>query len=418
VTTGRAASDPFTVLPRPYLIVTNIPYFVDESDVVLLDRAWHHDLVQHTAYLPDLTVVAPRAALPAPGEDLVPLGQRDQTRPRLVSFARAHSRLQALYTLMPTLRTVWTAVRKADVVHSGLAGWPYPMGWIAIPMARLLSKKTVVVVESAPWRSPREQGDPLLRQVRKRVEAFVFERMARWCCSMADVSFYTQPSYRDEFHGSARSPAYVTPATWINEEDLLQPEVAQSLWQRKRGRAVRFLFAGRLVAEKGVHVLLSAVDKLADRQVSGAIDILGDGPLRETVRAAAAASAARQATFRLSYLEPVPYGAPFFGLLEQYHALVVPSLGDEQPRIIFDAAARAVPVIASATNGLAPYVTEARMGRLVPPGDVDALAEAMQSWATDPAPLEGLAMEALAGVQRHTHRAMHANRSKLLALHI
>jgi glycosyltransferase involved in cell wall biosynthesis len=417
---SEADPEAFTIIDRPYLMVGNIDYFVDEAERVYFNRAWHHDLVQHLAYLPRITMVAPRRRLSEAQDpsDLVPLSAEQQAQLHLIPLPPSESRLGALLRLVPTLRTIWSAIGAADIVHSGVAGYPIPMGWLAVPVARLRSKKNLMIVESAPWRSPPVDADPPLRKLRKRAESIVFERMARWCCAQADVSFYTQPGYREEFHGAAPNPGYVTPATWINSEDVLAEPEARRLWDEKLRGPVRFLFAGRLVVEKGVNVLLRAIEKLSDAGVVGRVDVIGEGPLREAVERAAAAATARETSFRLTYLAPVPYGAPFFRLLERYHAVVVPSLSDEQPRIVFDAWARAVPVIASATKGLAPYVKAGETGSLVPPGDVDALVAALTAGATNPTPLRDLGLAALTHVRRYTHRAMHANRSQLLARHL
>jgi hypothetical protein len=48
--------------------------------------------------------------------------------------------------------------------------------------------------------------------------------------------------------------------------------------------------------------------------------------------------------------------------------IVVPSLSDELPRIVFDAAPRRVPAFASETDGLRPNVEDHRPGRLIPSG--------------------------------------------------
>jgi glycosyltransferase involved in cell wall biosynthesis len=94
-----------------------------------------------------------------------------------------------------------------------------------------------------------------------------------------------------------------------------------------------------------------------------AVHVIGEGPSRDSVIAAE-----RAVSLSLKYLKPVAYGAPFLNLLQCYHGIVMPSLSDEQPRIVFDAAARAVPIIASDTDGwtgLRPHVENNLTGRLV-----------------------------------------------------
>jgi glycosyltransferase involved in cell wall biosynthesis len=176
---------------------------------------------------------------------------------------------------------------------------------------------------------------------------------------------------------------------------------------------VRFLFAGRLAAEKGVRILLEAVDKLAAAGIRATVDVIGEGPLRPEVIAAQ-----RSGPFGLKYFEPVPYGAPFLTFLQRYHAVVVPSLSDEQPRIVFDAAARAIPILASETDGLRPHIENDRTGRLIVPGDSEALAQAMAEWTHSPAILRNMGMEALSRVRGKTHLAMHAERSRMIARHL
>lgn len=408
-------SEEFCILDRRYLSVTNIPYFTDGEGRILFERAWHHDLVQHLEYLPGFVLAAPHRSAPR-GQaqkdeiDCVPLDEQTQNRMRIIPLPDPRSRARALLDLPKTAAAVWRAVGDSDIVHTGIAGWPYPMGWLAIPMARIRGKKIVVIVESAPWRkSAKSQAVPL----RKRVEAVVYETLGRLGCRLADVSFYTQPAYRDQFHGRARTPAFVAPATWINGEDVLDPDRASQLWDEKMRRPVRFLFAGRWVVEKGIEILLAAAQTLAKAKVRGALHFIGEGPLRAAISAAAS-----DGPFEIRAFAPVANGRPFLDFLQGYHVAVIPSLTDEQPRIVFDAAARAVPVLAADTDGLRPHVEHRRTGVLVPSGDASALAAAMFEMLAGGPALRAMGLEALRRVGRNTHRSMHIERSHRLAQHL
>jgi len=199
----------------------------------------------------------------------------------------------------------------------------------------------------------------------------------------------------------------------VNSENVLDEDQARLLWERKVQEPVRFLFAGRLMAEKGVTILLEAAAKLAVAGTKAELHIIGDGPLRHAVIAAE-----RNDAFTIKYFEPIPYGPGFLDFLQKHHMIVIPSLSYEQPRVVFDAAARAVPILASDTDGLRPHVTDNRTGRLVPPGDAEALAKAMAAAIDNPAVLRGYAMEILSSVRGKTHRAMHVERSKIIARHL
>jgi glycosyltransferase involved in cell wall biosynthesis len=401
-------SEDFVIITAPYLLLLQIPYFVDPNGRMFLEHGWHRDLIQHLHYLHSMTLAAPLHPLPADTSSLVPIEEGLRSRLRLVPLPPQTSRIRAIAELPRTLWALWRAVGRTEIVHTGIAGWPFPLGWLASLIAKIRRKKLLIIVESAPWGIVAEKDGNA--SFRRRVEASVYERMAKYCCARADLSFYTQPAYLERYHRGGSGPAYVTPAIWVNAADVVGDKQARLLWDGKMRQPVRFLFAGRLVPEKGVKIILATVEKLTAKGVRGALHVIGEGGLRDEVIAAE-----RTAPFGLKYFEPQPYGTTFLNFLQQYHAVLIPSLSDEQPRILFDAAARGVAILASDTDGLRPYVESDRSGCLVPPGDPEALAEAMASWADNPAIPRGFAMEALSRVRHKTHRAMHAERSQIIA---
>lgn len=402
-------AESFEHIDRPYLLVTNIPYFTDDAGDVYLDRLWHHDLVRHTTYLPHLLLAAPALPKPPNGE-WVRVDEPVRSAIRFVPLPPQTSFKHAVLSLPRTFAGLFGAVGNAEIVHIGVAGWPIPLGWIAGLLAKLRGRDLVVLVESAPWRLA---GATTPTQKAK-IRGSVNEVIARFVCRNADIGLFTQPFYLESLHRGGRGPAYVTPATWIDDENLLDAASAEALWRSKVTQSPRFLFAGRLAPNKGVGVLLDALTLLDSRGVSLQLDFIGTGDLVETIDAAIP-------TFRnvrVSRLAPVPYGKHFFELLDGYHALVVPSMADEQPRLVFDAPARAVPLVASDTDGIRPHVHHGKTGVLFTRGDARALADALAKLAADPLKLQSLGLAALEEVRSHTHTAMHVTRSQLLARHL
>ena len=392
-------------LERPYLLVLNVPYFEDEDGSIYLENLWHHDFVRHLSYLPQLVCACPRLPLPADTNGLVKF---EGDRKHFFALPAQESTGESLRNIPRLAALMFRAVGVADVVHTGVSGWPYPIGWWGVIFARLRGKALVINVESATWRTIVSPPS-----AKARVRARIFEVVNAWACRGADIALYTQPSYRESLHRGARGAAYVTPATWIQGEDIIPTKEAQRRWRARSAEPVRLLYAGRLLEEKGVGVLLDALEQLDAQGVSLALDFIGSGELEATLDA----RLSNLRNIEARRLAPVPYGKLFFELLEGYHALVVPSLGDEQPRILFDAAARGVSVIASATDGIRPYVHDDETGRLVPPGDVAALTSTLAACAQDPACLRRYGLAALTHARSLTHEAMHASRSQLLANH-
>jgi glycosyltransferase involved in cell wall biosynthesis len=260
-------------------------------------------------------------------------------------------------------------------------------------------------VESSFWRT-RGEKVPL----RKRIPSLVMERLTRFAIKIADLRLFTSRAYASDFLPEDAPRAFVVPATWVNEEWILTDDQAREAWDDKRG-PVRLLFAGRLIADKGVSVLLNAVNQAAESGAELEITIIGEGALRDQCVREAAAD---HGSVSVRFLDPVPYGEPFLTLLRVQDAVLLPSISDEQPRLLFDAYSQAVPVIGSSTGGIREGVEPGTTGRLVPPGDVAALTEALV-WASQSRPdLRMMAMAALTKVRGHTHRAMHRRRHEIL----
>ncbi len=395
-------------IDRPYLLVTFIPCFVDDNDGIWLEQGWHHDLVEHLQYLKDFTLCAPKLRKGAQ-PNLVPITVPEGVRFRYIELPDQTSAGKALLGLPRTALVLWGAIGRTEIVHSSVIGWPYPLGWIANPFAVIRGKALVIVVESS-WRSEPFRSRSLIRRLWDTAK----ELAARWSCRHADVALFTQSFYRDSLHSGAPERAYVTPAVWINEADILDEAEAQRDWDRKLAEPVRLLFAGRLVTGKGVGILLEALRILEGRGVGARVDIIGEGGLRQDC----VDSAAALSSVQVAVLDPVPYGAPFFELVRGYHALLIPSLTDEQPRVVFDANAQAVPVIASDTPGLRPHVEDGRTGWLIDSGKPEILAAIIEDAMADPQKLRSMGMASLVATRGHTHVAMHRTRSHILKKHL
>lgn len=140
-------------------------------------------------------------------------------------------------------------------------------------------------------------------------------------------------------------------------------------------RASDVVFIGELRALKGVGVLIEALAILAreGRQVSATI--VGDGPDRSHFEAAVAAKGLRAA-----FVGAKPGRAGFaLGRL-----LVVPSLAESLPYVVLEAAAAAVPFIATRVGGI-PEILGPHSAELVAPGDPTALARAIEEALREPA---------------------------------
>jgi glycosyltransferase involved in cell wall biosynthesis len=137
---------------------------------------------------------------------------------------------------------------------------------------------------------------------------------------------------------------------------------------RRRGPGSAFLALGRHSAEKGIDTLLRAWN-------GHALDVVGDGPEREQL--------VQLAPPAVSFHEPVSAtGVP--KLLARSRALLMPSRCYEgQPRVVLEAFAAGVPVLASRIGGLPELVEHAVNGLLVDVDDERGWREAVEHLMDD-----------------------------------
>ena len=388
-----------------YLLSAVVPFFRDGSGDVWLDPLWKHDLLAHLDYLDHLTVLAPEAPYQGQPElEKLPEAVKDRLRFHPLPFA--NSGRAAVLQMPRAIWSAWKAVRCADIVHTGVAGWPIPQGIYVNPIAALLRKPMVVVVESAFWRV----ADTAHASRKARLREKLTEAFARWSIRKCKLGVFTHRKYRDELGASSKARLVVHPASWINEADILGTDAARGLWADKPDMP-RFLVAARLVRDKGIPVLLDALRHLELRGEAVDLTIMGEGDLLQECQQAAAAFG----HVRLTVKAPLPYGAPFFEEISRYHAIVVPSVSDEQPRILFDAFARAVPAIASDTDGHRDLVHQNATGALFDAADPAALGDKLLYYRERPDELQAMGLTALDRAAEHTHRAMHLKRAEVLA---
>lgn len=151
--------------------------------------------------------------------------------------------------------------------------------------------------------------------------------------------------------------------------------------------APRFVFIGRLVASKNLPFVFEAL-----RQAPGVeLEVVGDGPLRRELEAAATGLPVR-------FRGPVPHDE-IPSVLAGARALVLCSREEGVPNVVLEALAAGRPVIAAPVGAIPELLQDGVNGLLVPLGDVSVLARAFVA-LTDDEIWERLAAHTRASVRR------------------
>jgi glycosyltransferase involved in cell wall biosynthesis len=134
---------------------------------------------------------------------------------------------------------------------------------------------------------------------------------------------------------------------------------------------------------KGIDVLLRAVARIADAFPSMRVVIAGEGPKREEWEQLARILGIDGRVIWTGFRRDID------DLLEASDLFIHPTLADAFPTVVLEAMAAGLPVIASRVGGVPEIVDDGVTGKLVPPGNDEALAVAIEealrtsSWRRD-----------------------------------
>jgi glycosyltransferase involved in cell wall biosynthesis len=140
--------------------------------------------------------------------------------------------------------------------------------------------------------------------------------------------------------------------------------------QQREGCGRFFLYLGRLAPEKGVATLLKMW-----RRTEAKLVIAGDGPQLRYLRSLAPPN--------VQFLGAVSSGTAE-ALIRSARAVVIPSISYEAAgRVVLEAYASSVPVLASRIGGLPEVVRDGRTGLLLRPGDTEGWNQGVERLADD-----------------------------------
>jgi glycosyltransferase involved in cell wall biosynthesis len=156
---------------------------------------------------------------------------------------------------------------------------------------------------------------------------------------------------------------------------------ARSTTERRSCERLRVVYLGRCDPRKGLHVLVRAVRSLVARaEVELVIYGLGgidDGQYAAEIRRLA------EGDKHIVVQPPVPR-AQLVDVFSQADVVAIPSLALETgPLVALEAKTAGVYIVGSRLGGIAELVREPEDGLLLPPGDVDAWAQAIARLASN-----------------------------------
>jgi glycosyltransferase involved in cell wall biosynthesis len=215
----------------------------------------------------------------------------------------------------------------------------------------------------------------------RHVSGFVYSRLA-------DHVITTSPKVTAHFRELFRLPEsrVSTLSTGVDVE-LFSPrgDVAQIIpaAQQKKLPLIGMISIIRLA--KGHEILLQAAQKLRAEGLQAHYVIVGEGPYLDAVRQKVRALQLTDCVTFTGHREDIP------AVLRALAVLAMPSLHEGIPQVVLQALATKTPVVASNVGGIPSIIRAGETGRLVPPGDADALARSIRETLLDTVTTRNLA---------------------------
>ncbi|AMA64580.1 MULTISPECIES: glycosyltransferase [Kurthia] len=154
--------------------------------------------------------------------------------------------------------------------------------------------------------------------------------------------------------------------------------VAESELQVTKKHLNRVVTISRYNSEKRLDLLIQAFKKTVEVVPDAELHIYGDGPQKDALKKLIADLKLRKS------VKLLPYTNDVFTKLSEGLFTVITSIYEGQSLVILEAMTQKVPAISFKVNYLVRELTDGTTGKVVPNGDIDALAEAMTDWLYTP----------------------------------
>ncbi|MFC1574689.1 glycosyltransferase family 4 protein [Gemmatimonadota bacterium] len=167
--------------------------------------------------------------------------------------------------------------------------------------------------------------------------------------------------------------------------DLFSPAPGQ----RRERNELRLLWVGKFDGRKGERDLLDMMQGLRREEAQVALTMVGDGPGRSDFEAAVADSGLGERVRVLPHVDfhriPLVY--------READVFVFPSRSEGMPKVVLEAMASGLPIVASDIPGCRELVENGQNGFLIPPRRTDLLIQALRDLHSGEAMIPAMGLE-------------------------
>jgi glycosyltransferase involved in cell wall biosynthesis len=172
--------------------------------------------------------------------------------------------------------------------------------------------------------------------------------------------------------GIGFSEQYTTIYIGVEREKFRKARPASDL----PGNRPRIVMIGRLAEGKGFNVMLDAAESMCDGNFS--VCLVGDGPLYDSLESEIEDRGLSDNVFLTGFRDDIPR------VLAASDIFALPSFREGTPRVILEAMASGLPVVATDIAGIPEQVKDGESGYLIPTGTPSALTDRLNELLSNP----------------------------------
>lgn len=209
----------------------------------------------------------------------------------------------------------------------------------------------------------------------------IARRLYRWALTRKNVRPMFQNQDDARFLLGERRYKRSAPAiTMGSGVDLQQFAPTSDSVSNETGKPLRVLFVGRIVKEKGISEFVEAANTLREEGVRAEFLVCGerDGGNRSVIDDETYATWLRQ-----DVVQFLGHQDDIASIMRTVDLVVLPSYREGTPRVLLEASAMGLPIVATDVPGCRDVALEGKNALLVPPRDPEALAVAIAKLLTN-----------------------------------
>jgi glycosyltransferase involved in cell wall biosynthesis len=393
-----------------YLLVIPLPFSLTNDNLYAVGDQWGYDLEAMVTTFPNLHIFAPFD--PVYGSDKFPYifpKESTITFHPLPYFISTYE----LFKKIPEILLILIRNIKEDDIVQSAGGVQQVLGAFALVLCAVVRHhKRILVLDGDEVEDLAVRAQLAQRRTRKLFLASrkcLVSSVLQLLIAFTPLTFVVGDRlYARYAHIGNVKKIY---ASWIRKNRIISPVNLRRKVQGTLKRLnLRIVFAAGLFPKKRPDIAIEVAAIVHKKGIPFKLDIYGAGPMQKELLDSIK-------FYNLSGIVAlkgtVDY-SNFHRVLARYDILLLPNLSGEQPRVLFDAMANGVLVIASDIVSLSGIIKNNENGILCDPGSPDTFASAIERLYINTGDLEPLLCNGMLTARKNTIDSMHEERRSII----